>query len=198
MKTTRLVLAAFLLAGSSLVLTTPSFAVDPPGPPGGHPWGPPGGHPSGHPWGSPGGHPGFHFSHHDFAHFSPAEHQAWIGGHGGHMWHNGVYGWWWFAGGIWYFYDTPFDEYPPYVSSEYYVEQPEYGPEPTWWYCNNPPGYYPYVQSCSTPWQPVPVTPPPPPPGPGYGPPPGPAPKRTAERSGPAGQSRSRQWTWPR
>ena len=112
------------------------------------------------------------FSHHDFSHFSPTEHAAWVGGRWNHGWHNGHFGWWWFAGGAWFFYDEPIYPYPGYVSDEYYVED-DYGPGgPTWWYCQNPPGYYPYVQNCMVPWQPVPASPPPPPAG-GYGPPPG-------------------------
>jgi hypothetical protein len=38
---------------------------------------------------------------------------------------------------------------------------------PSWYYCNDPQGYYPYVASCNQNWQSVPATPPPPP-----GPPP--------------------------
>ena len=38
---------------------------------------------------------------------------------------------------------------------------------PSWYYCNDPQGYYPYVTSCNQNWQSVPATPPPPP-----GPPP--------------------------
>ncbi len=156
MKTTRLALAVLLLAGSSLLLTTPTFANPP----------------DGHSWGAPGGHRSFHFTHRDSGHFSPLEHTTWIGGSWSHSWHNGRYGWWWFAGGIWYFYDAPIYPYPGYVS-DYYVDQYAYGPGPNWYYCSNPPGYYPYVRACGVPWQPVPATAPPPP-GPGYGPPPGP------------------------
>ena len=42
-------------------------------------------------------------------------------------------------------------------------------PEPNWYRCDNPEGYYPYVRTCNGPWQPVPVAPdnaPPGPPGP--------------------------------
>jgi hypothetical protein len=159
MKTTRLALAAILLAGSSLLATVPTVASPPPGHWGG-------------PHGGPGGHPSFHFSHHDFGHFTPFEHQAWVGGSWNHAWHNGRFGWWWFAGGAWYFYDAPIYPYPSYVS-DYYVDEGENGPGQNWYYCNNPPGYYPYVRSCAMPWQAVPATPPPPAPGPGYGPPPG-------------------------
>ena len=33
-------------------------------------------------------------------------------------------------------------------------------PEQSWYRCDNPQGFYPYVRSCNGPWQSVPVTPP--------------------------------------
>jgi hypothetical protein len=50
---------------------------------------------------------------------------------------------------------------------------PAYGQ--TWYYCDNPRGYYPAVQNCPTGWRavPAPAAPPPPPPPPGGPPPPG-------------------------
>jgi hypothetical protein len=36
-----------------------------------------------------------------------------------------------------------------------YVQQPAQ----TWYYCDNPQGYYPYVSACSTAWRQVPATP---------------------------------------
>ena len=150
MTSKRLTCAALLLAGSSLLLATPSFAQTPP--PHGHPpphGGPPGGH--GH-----GGAPHFAFHAHDFAHFSVGERSAWLGGRWDHGWHNGRLGWWWYAGGAWYFYGAPIYPYPGYVSDDY-VDDDAYGPPgQNWYYCQNPPGYYPYVQQCRMPWQPVP------------------------------------------
>jgi hypothetical protein len=32
---------------------------------------------------------------------------------------------------------------------------------PTWYYCDRPPGYYPYVAECPSGWRAVPATPPP-------------------------------------
>jgi hypothetical protein len=171
MTSKRLLCAALLLAGSSLLLATPGSAQTPP----------PHGHPPGH-GGPPGGHGGPRFAfHHDFAHFSAGERAAWIGGRWNHAWHNGRYGWWWFAGGAWYFYDSPIYPYPGYVSDTY-ADDDSYGPAgQSWYYCQNPPGYYPYVHRCSMPWQPVPAAAPPAGaygPGPGqaggYGPGPGP------------------------
>jgi len=68
---------------------------------------------------------------------------------------------------------------PPYyterrVVTEYAEPPVDYGPPPEqfWYYCGDPDGYYPYVQSCNREWQPVPVTPPGGPPGPQAAPPP--------------------------
>ena len=167
MTSKRLTCAALLLAGSSLLFATQGLAQTPP--PHGHPpphGGPPGGHWHG------GGAPHFAF-HHDFAHFSGGERSAWAGGRWDHGWHNGRFGWWWFAGGAWYFYGAPIYPYPGYVSDTY-VDDNSYGPPgQNWYYCQNPPGYYPYVQRCQMPWQPVPAAAPP---GGGYGPQQGPGP----------------------
>jgi hypothetical protein len=43
---------------------------------------------------------------------------------------------------------------PPQV----YVQPPP--PQPYWYYCDNPPGYYPYVQQCSAGWRQVNPAPP--------------------------------------
>ncbi len=55
---------------------------------------------------------------------------------------------------------------PVYVAPPVYIEQqpPVYiqRPPALWYYCQNPAGYYPYVQSCSQAWIPVdPATVPP-------------------------------------
>jgi hypothetical protein len=107
---------------------------------------------------------------------------VWRGGHWEHGFHDGRMGWWWFAGGLWYYYSVPVYPYPdPYVPSavivqnpapEVYIEQGQAQPQnltpppsqptgvaTTWYYCQNPAGYYPYVTQCPTPWQAVPATP---------------------------------------
>ena len=76
---------------------------------------------------------------------------------------------------------APYYYYPPPSVREYAVPQPDYlappggpAPEPSWFHCDNPEGYYPYVRSCNGQWQAVPVTPdrgPPPPPQGGGAPP---------------------------
>jgi hypothetical protein len=63
--------------------------------------------------------------------------------------------------------------YPPVVVEPYprvVVERPPQvvlppQPPPSWYYCENPQGYYPYVQQCPGGWRQVAPTPPPAPPG---------------------------------
>jgi hypothetical protein len=107
------------------------------------------------------------------SHFSGAQRQAWSHGHWWHGRHHGHDGWWWFAGGGWFFYPYAVYPYPDYVSGTADYEDGYYAgaaANNAWWYCDNPAGYYPYVQNCMVPWRPV--NPPPPPQG-GYGAPPG-------------------------
>ena len=138
---------------------------------------------------------GHDFHGRDFGHFRPEELALWRGGHWIHDWHGGRFGWWWFADGFWYFYPQPIYPYPTYVAPVVVEEAPPAPPGPpprvvapqpiqpqaqaqAWYYCDNPRGYYPYVQSCPTPWRAVPAAPPPgsapeaaPPPQAPYGPP---------------------------
>jgi len=115
-----------------------------------------------------------HFHHqfrgHDFAHFGSRDRAVWVGGHWHHEWHDGRFGWWWFAGGTWYFYDAPVYPYPTVVSEVVYAEPVTAPGAPTYYWCDNPRGYYPYVQSCAIPWRPVAVAPAP---APSNAPPPG-------------------------
>ena len=71
-------------------------------------------------------------------------------------------------------YPYPVYPYPAYVyAPPYYPPAPPVtivqqipaappGPAPVqyWYYCDNPRGYYPYVQSCGAGWRPVPAQPP--------------------------------------
>jgi hypothetical protein len=107
---------------------------------------------------------GHDFHGRDFGHFSPAERSVWQGGRWVHDWHDGRYGWWWTVGGFWYFYPEPVYPYPTYVPPAVVVQQAP--PAPTglppaqsWYYCDNPQGYYPYVASCNGTWHAVPATP---------------------------------------
>jgi hypothetical protein len=65
-------------------------------------------------------------------------------------------------------YSAPYpDAYPDaYPPTAYPNESPpdrgasSAAPAATWYYCDNPQGYYPYVRSCNQPWQSVPASPP--------------------------------------
>ena len=99
----------------------------------------------------------------DYAHFSSAERDFWRGGRWEHGWHDGRFAWWWAVGGGWYFYPAPIYPFPTYVPPAIIVQQPP--PVPTglppaqsWYYCDNPRGYYPYVAACNGPWREVPAT----------------------------------------
>jgi hypothetical protein len=85
---------------------------------------------------------------------------TWSGSVG--QWHSGRwyqgwlgnrYGWWWaIPGADWYAYDEPVYPYPAFPDTGY----PGAPMAPYYWYfCQNPAGYYPYVQQCSVAWQPV-------------------------------------------
>jgi hypothetical protein len=79
----------------------------------------------------------------------------WHGGRWYQGWHGNRYGWWWAVPGYdWYAYDEPAYPYPAYPYTGYpgAPVAPYY-----WYYCQNPVGYYPYVQQCAGPWQPVPA-----------------------------------------
>ena len=78
----------------------------------------------------------------------------WRAGHWFHGRHDGMQGWWWVVGPTFYFYPAPVYPYPdPYVPPVASAAPPG----PSWYYCANPQGYYPYVPRCSVPWQAVPV-----------------------------------------
>lgn len=101
----------------------------------------------------------------DFHHFSPYEMGVWRGGHWQQGWHDGRFAWWWLAGGGWYFYPAPIYPFPTYVPPAIVVQRPPpvaSGPPPaqSWYYCDNPAGYYPTVAACPGPWRQVPATPP--------------------------------------
>ena len=59
--------------------------------------------------------------------FNDRERAAWYGGRWRHEQRFGRYGYWWEVGGVWYFYDQPFDGPPDYVSE---AEYPDDGPGP--------------------------------------------------------------------
>jgi hypothetical protein len=85
------------------------------------------------------------------------------GGWRGGGWRGGIgLGWGWpyywgapYYGGWPYYYPPPVYETPVYQAPAPIAPQ-----APTWYYCDNPPGYYPNVQSCPSPWRQVPAVPP--------------------------------------
>ena len=89
----------------------------------------------------------------DIHHFSGHDYDRWRGGGWFHGYHDGRFGWWWTVGPDFYFYPAPVYPYPdPYVPPTVTA-----APGPTWYYCANPQGYYPYVGQCAVPWQAVPA-----------------------------------------
>jgi hypothetical protein len=130
------------------------------------------------------------FHGHDVHRFSHEDFRIWRGGFWRHEWHDGRFGWWWFVGGIAYFYPAPVYPYPLAVSEVIYAPapivvapavppttvvappSPPVSPQGTtvvapqnptsgmWYYCDSAKGYYPYVQQCPEPWRSVPAAPP--------------------------------------
>jgi len=93
----------------------------------------------------------------------------WQHGHWFHGLHDGRTAWWWaIDGGGFYAFDQPIYPYPDY-SEDYYAADPyasqplAESPYPTqpnvYYYCQDPPGYYPTVQECPGGWQTVPAQP---------------------------------------
>ncbi len=90
-------------------------------------------------------------------------------GHGYHSGHHHVHGgtrFGFYFGLPLYWGGYPYDYYPYYRRNVYIIESPPvyiqrqppvYVQQPTsyWYYCQDPAGYYPYVQSCPTPWMKV-------------------------------------------
>jgi len=101
----------------------------------------------------------FHGRH--YRDFGRGDRYAWQRGRWRHDWHDGRLAWWWFVDGLWFYYPAPIYPYPSYVGPGYYDDYyDEYGTPPYYWYyCDDPPGYYPYVRRCNGRWQPVPPTP---------------------------------------
>lgn len=114
----------------------------------------------------------YNFRGRHFEHFTVHEHMVWRGG----LWRHTGHGWFWVVGGVYYAYPVPIYPYPLFVS-EVIVEAPivaapvvvvrpplvvEKQTE-VWYYCDDPPGYSPFIQNCKVEWRKTPITPPPPP-----------------------------------
>jgi hypothetical protein len=98
---------------------------------------------------------------------------VWFGGHweGERAGYRYVPAAWVLVGGEWVFNAAYWQPYAPAVivqpapivvqQAPTYVQQPQAQSAPPgldprfWYYCQNPAGYYPYVQSCPVAWQPV-------------------------------------------
>ncbi len=132
-------------------------------------------------------HEQYAFRGHDVRHFDHDDFDRWRGGYWNNTCFAGRCGWWWLAGGIWYFYTQPIYPYPlivpeityvdPYAYEDdapppppvYYAPPPAYyappppppvplAPGPKFrYYCTNPPGYYPEVPNCNVQYQEVPA-----------------------------------------
>jgi hypothetical protein len=107
---------------------------------------------------------GHDFHGRSFHSFNDVERHEWQGGHWEHAFHHGRFAWWWVVGIGWYFYPEPIYPYPVYVPPtvvDEIVPPVPTGAPPvsTWYYCDDPQGYYPYVASCKGPWHAVPVEP---------------------------------------
>lgn len=103
----------------------------------------------------------------DIHRFPDRDWHVWRGGNWVHGPHDGRLGWWWVAGGLWYFYPAPVYPYPnPYEPPVVQLPQATL-PPPTsyWYYCEASRTYYPYVASCPAGWQRVPASPAPEPSG---------------------------------
>jgi hypothetical protein len=88
----------------------------------------------------------------------------WRGGRWIHDMHDDRWGWWWVAGGMWYFYPQPVYPYPDPYTPPVVVVQPNVAPAPqaagrVWYYCQAYNGYYPYVANCPSGWSAVAPTP---------------------------------------
>ncbi|HUN93413.1 MAG TPA: hypothetical protein VMU33_15285, partial [Burkholderiaceae bacterium] len=109
--------------------------------------------------------PGRGVWHGDIGRFHEHDWNVWRGGHWIHDRHDGRWGWWWVAGGLWYFYPSPVYPYPnPYEPPPVELVTPsDAAPPPPppryWYYCDASRGYYPYVPTCPGGWRQVPATP---------------------------------------
>lgn len=105
----------------------------------------------------------------DIHHFHEHDIGRWRAGRWVHARHGGTFGWWWVVDGIYYAYPRPIYPYPdPYTPPVIAGPAPPpvaQGQPPgqpgTWYYCDSPRGYYPYVPQCQASWRAVPASPPP-------------------------------------
>jgi phage terminase large subunit-like protein len=107
-------------------------------------------------------HPRVERWHGDIHQFHQHDYPVWRGGRWFHGPHGGRSGWWWIVGLNWYWYPAPTYPYP-----DAYLPPPVVATPPPipgalphyWYYCADPPGYYPYVPQCFRNWERVPAAP---------------------------------------
>lgn len=112
---------------------------------------------------------GMVYWHADIRLFPRYDWTVWRSGYWYHGWYNGLWAWWWIAGGVWFYYPVPIYPYPnPYVPGTVTVINNQVPPETPpaqapvaqyWYHCKAPEGYYPYVSECPGGWTKVPATP---------------------------------------
>jgi hypothetical protein len=83
----------------------------------------------------------------------------WFHGH-----HHGHPGWWWSAGGLWYWYPAaPVYAYGygpyGYAPSQMAAPLPDLPPQQSWFYCEGSGAYYPAVTDCPGGWTEIPAVP---------------------------------------
>ena len=103
--------------------------------------------------------------HGDIHNFYARDYPHWHGGHWYHGDHDGRWGWWWLAAGMWDYYPAPVYPYPdPYSPSAVIVPPAPATERPpqqqSWYYCQSAGKYYPYVSECPEGWKAVPAIPP--------------------------------------
>ena len=103
--------------------------------------------------------------HGDIARFHEQDWGIWRTGRWTHQRHDGRLGWWWVAGGLWYYYPSPVYPYPspweppPVVVTPPVDSVPPVPPTEYWYLCEGSNTYYPYVATCPGGWKQVPAVP---------------------------------------
>ena len=118
----------------------------------------------------------YNFHGRDYHHFSAHERGIWHGGSWRHETYQGRLGWWWVAGGMWYFFAERPIEAIPIIVPETAFEAPvaivqrhqvlNIRPQTQQfrYWCDDPAGYSPGIASCPSGWKTVPAQAAPPPP----------------------------------
>ena len=95
--------------------------------------------------------------HADFRHFDRHDYRLWRRGGWRQSWHDGRFGWWWIAGGEWFFYPQPVYPYPdPYAYAPTQTIVVQLPPQPLapqpvqqlWYFCDAANGYYVSPKYC--------------------------------------------------